>query len=122
MPFVTIHDYVTESKKIEMLHNHDIFLLPSYAEGMPISLLEAMAAGLPCILSNLPALKENFNSAAIFVEPDDFEGLAKAILDLFSDAEKRRELTKRGEVLSKQFSWDKVAKTELEVFESLIKH
>lgn len=119
---VTISGFVSDQEVIRLLKSSQIFVFPSKAEGFGLVVVEAMAAGLPCILSNLPALKENFNSAAIFVEPDDSEGLAKAFLALFSDDEQRRKLTKRGQALVKQFSWDKVAKTELEVFESLVKH
>jgi len=56
---------------------------------------DALAAGTPCILSNLPALKENFHSAAVFVDPKDVEGFAQAILTLLSDPEKCKKLKKR---------------------------
>ena len=82
---------------------------------------EAMAAGLPCILSNLPALKENFHSAAVFVKPNDVEGFAQAILSLSLDPDKCRELKRRGKKLVKQFSWETVAEKKLEIFKSLVK-
>lgn len=119
---VTTSGFVSDQEAIRLLKSSRIFVFPSRAEGFGLVVAEAMAAGLPCILSNLPALKENFHSAAVFVEPKDVKGLAKAILALLSDPEKCRKLKKRGQRLVKQLSWDTVAKKELEVFKSLVKH
>lgn len=53
----------------------------SMAETVPLGLrvVKAMVAGLPCTVSNLPALKENFHSAAVFVNPIDVESIAQEI-------------------------------------------
>ena len=119
---VTTSGFVSDQEVIRLLKSSRIFVFPSTAEGFGLVVAEAMAAGLPCILSNLPALKENFHSAAVFVEPKDSEGLAKAILALLIDPKKCREIETKGQKLVKQFSWDTVAERELEVFKSLVKH
>jgi len=119
---VTISGFVSDQEAVRLLKSSRIFVFPSKAEGFGLVVAEAMAAGLPCILSNLPALKENFHSAAVFVEPKDVKGLAQAILALLSDPKKRRKLKKRGQTLVKRFSWEAVAKKELEVFKSVAKH
>jgi glycosyltransferase involved in cell wall biosynthesis len=119
---VAISGFVSDQEAIRLIKSSRIFVFPSKAEGFGLVVAEAMAAGLPCILSNLPALKENFHSAAIFVEPKDAKGLAQAILALLSDPDKCRKLKKRGQRLVKQFSWEAVAKKELKVFKSVIEY
>jgi glycosyltransferase involved in cell wall biosynthesis len=69
----------------------DVFALPSVTEGHPLSLLEAMAAGLPLAASRIPAVSEVLGSAAGGIvptfAPGDAEGLALALGRLLEDAE-----------------------------------
>jgi len=59
--YIKIIPFLPHDKMSSILNTADIFVLPSEAEGMSISLLEAMAAGLPCIVSNIPANRELIN-------------------------------------------------------------
>lgn len=113
---ITVSGFVSDKEVAQLLASSKIFVLPSRMEGFGLAVAEAMAAGLPCILSNLPALKENFHSAAVFVEPKNVEELAQAMLALLSDPEKRRKLKKRGRRLIKRFSWEAVAKKRTRSF------
>lgn len=117
---ITVTGFVSDKKVAELLASSKIFVLPSLMEGFGLAVAEAMAAGLPCIISNLPALKENFHSTAVFVEPKNVDGLVQAILALLSDPEKRRRLKIRGQGLVKRFSWEAVTKKELEVLKSVL--
>jgi glycosyltransferase involved in cell wall biosynthesis len=113
---ITLAGFVSDKQAVKMLNSSKIFVLPSTTEGFGLAVLEAMSAGLPCILSDLPALRENFLSAAVFVCPEDAHGLARAILGLLSDPEKCRMLEERGKKLARQFSWESVARRELSIF------
>ena len=71
----------------ELLQAHDIFLLASDYEGLPLSLLEAMGAGLVPVVSNLPSgIPEVVNEAnGILVAPDNVMGYTQAMIRLHDD-------------------------------------
>lgn len=111
---VIMTGFVSDDEAIKLLKSSKIFVLPSIEEGFGLAVLEAMACGLPCILSDIPALKENFGSAAVFVNPKDINGLASSILTLLFDSQKRNYLSRRGLEVVKRFTWERVAERELE--------
>lgn len=86
--YVDFRGYVEESIKIKILNSSDIFVLPSYAEGLPISLLEAMAAGLPVIstpVGSIPdVIKEEVHG--YLINPGDYYALADMIIKLSKDS------------------------------------
>lgn len=71
--------------------NADMLLLPSYSEGLPIALLEGMAASLPVVACPVNGIPEAMSDPdnGIFVPPGDSAALANAILDLVGDPERR---------------------------------
>ncbi len=76
----------------------DVFALPSFVEGLPIALLEAMALGIPSISTHVYAIPEavKTDETGILIEAGDSRALADAILRLKSDGELRRRLSKNG--------------------------
>ncbi|CCE24406.1 putative Glycosyl transferase group 1 [Methylotuvimicrobium alcaliphilum 20Z] len=84
---ISFHGPQYGEEKNRFIVKADIFVLPSYAEGLPISLLEAMAMGLPVIVTpvgSIPSVVRN-NHEGIFVEAGDIEGIANAINKLVKD-------------------------------------
>lgn len=77
--------------KLRWLRQADIFVLPSYAEGVPISMLEALAAGLPAIVTPVGGIPSVLREGehALFVTPGDQVALAEAITQLAGDANLR---------------------------------
>ena len=76
----------------------DAFALPSYVEGLPIALLEAMGLGVPSISTNIFAIPEalKHGETGLLVEAGDVEGLASAVLELYRSPELRRRLSVAG--------------------------
>ena len=76
----------------------DIFVVPSYREGMPRTVLEAMAMALPVVATNVPgcrdAVKDGWNG--LLVPPRDVSALAKAVATLLRDERLRDIMGKRG--------------------------
>ena len=76
----------------------DIFALPSFFEGLPIAILEAMALGIPTISTNITAIPEAIKhfETGVLVEPGDSDALALAISELKRDASLRKKLSENG--------------------------
>lgn len=81
-------------KKIKLLLATDIFLLPSYVEGLPIVLLEAMAASLPIISTPVGAIPELVMEGinGFLIDPGDYNALAERILTLAEDKNLREKM------------------------------
>ena len=80
-------------------------MLPSFDEGFGIPAVEAMAAGVPVVVSRRGALPEVCGDAAVYVDPDDPRGMAAAIAELLADPERLEDLRQRGVARARQFSW-----------------
>ena len=78
---------LTGDAKFDWLYRADIFALPSHAEGVPISMLEAAAAGLPLVVTAVGGIPSVLNDGehALFVKPCDRDALLAALLKLLND-------------------------------------
>lgn len=82
---------VKGDEKTRLFEEADIFILPSYFENFPIAALEAMAAGLPMVVTPVGALPEVLQDGknCLFVEPGEVDGLAERLKHLVADPELR---------------------------------
>lgn len=83
---------------MKFLRVADIYTLPSFVEGLPISLLEAMSLGIPSISTNVYAIPEAVKNGetGILIEPGDSDALAGAIEALKDDESLRKKLGQNG--------------------------
>jgi glycosyltransferase involved in cell wall biosynthesis len=88
----------------ELLYASDVFTLPSYREGLPVSVMEAMAMELPVVATNIRGARETVQDgvSGLLVEVGDVDALADALASLLVDKEKRREMGKQGRVIACQ--------------------
>jgi glycosyltransferase involved in cell wall biosynthesis len=86
--------YLSGQRKYEVLRTADLFLFPTYSEGMPISLLEAMACGIPAVTRPVGGLKDFFQDGRMGFssETKDPTVFAELIERLMADREKSREI------------------------------
>jgi glycosyltransferase involved in cell wall biosynthesis len=90
---VKIHGYVVGEDKKNILTNNAIFVLPSHAEGMPLSILEAMACGCAIISTNVGSIPEVISEKnGILIEPYDIDGLTCAINHMEGFEKERKEM------------------------------
>ena len=104
------------------LKNTDIFILASFSEGRPNVVLEAMAAGVPVIASDIDGVRElicNKKNGLLF-EPGNFEQLAVQIEKLNNDPELRYQLGQAGKnfIIQNGLTWDNAALCYSELYSS----
>lgn len=89
---------VDQDRIRELYADADVFALASFAEGIPVVLMEAMAMTIPCVTTFITGIPELIRDGVdgLLVAPSDDEGLAQAIARLMDDAELRRRLGTAG--------------------------
>jgi glycosyltransferase involved in cell wall biosynthesis len=93
-----------------------LVVYPALYEGFGLPVLEAMACGTPIVASNTSSLPEVAGGAALLVDPRNPGEIAGAVQRLLSDETLREELSSRGILHARQFTWKKTAEKTLEVF------
>jgi glycosyltransferase involved in cell wall biosynthesis len=99
----------------------DLFILPSFSEGLPTSVLEALYFGLPVVATDIPGVRDHFKDVALLVPPKNRDELAAAIVKLLDEEELAKRLSMAGEELVKsEYTWDVVAGKYEEIYRELI--
>jgi colanic acid/amylovoran biosynthesis glycosyltransferase len=95
---VTFHGWINQGRIREFLEQADVFVLPSFAEGVPVSLMEAMAMEIPCISTFIAGIPELIHSGenGILTPASDAGMLAAAIETLIDDPALRIRLARAG--------------------------
>jgi glycosyltransferase involved in cell wall biosynthesis len=96
------------------------FVYPSLSEGFGLPVLDAMARGVPCVVSNTSSLPEVAGDAALLVDPLDEEALAKALLLVVTESEVAASLSAAGRRRATAFTWQRTAEATLEVYRSVL--
>lgn len=102
---------------MRLLRCADVFALPSYVEGLPISLLEAMALGVPSVSTSINAIPEALKDRenGLLIEPGDVDALADAIIELKRHPELAARLSEAAmEAVSRKFTDTVVGELALE--------
>lgn len=99
--------WIDGKQKAEIMKNSCISVLPSYNEGLPMSILESMACGIPCLTTNIASIPEIIINGenGYLVEPGDIESFVNRLKDLVLNNKKREEFSRASfEVVTKGFS------------------
>lgn len=100
----------------------DIFVLPSYREGLPKVLLEAAAVGLPIVATRVPGCEDCVvhQNTGLLVSPRDPQGLADSIEILIQSPELRKEMGQNArELVEKKFSAERIVGEQMLLYKSL---
>lgn len=98
---------IPKSAVVQMLCEHDIFLNTTDVDNTPVSIIEAMACGLPVVSTNvggIPYLLEH-DKTALLVQPGNAEEMADAVKRLHSQPDLARRLAEDGRRLAESFDW-----------------
>ena len=109
-----------KEKVAEMYQASDIYVLPSYREGLPLTLFEAMASGLPIIASPVNGVPYEMKQPenGFFVNYGDIENLEKKIIELIENSRLREKIAKNNIEKSKNYDWDVIYKRYMKEYET----
>jgi alpha-1,3-rhamnosyl/mannosyltransferase len=105
-----------DDEMLKYLYLHALaFVYPSRYEGFGMPILEAMSAGLPVIVPKCPPYDEVAGEAGIYFNPDDPEGMKKAMIRVISNPALREEYSQKSRLQASHFSWETAARQILEL-------
>lgn len=116
---IFITGYFPHESFPELYRGAEACIFPSVTEGAGLSVLEAMATGIPVACSDSGALKEIAGQNALFFNSSDIGDMADAIEKVTTDDTLRKKIVEGGLVWAKRFSWEKNAAATVDVFRQL---
>lgn len=122
---VKVIPFVRREEVVELYSAHDIFVFPSLVEGMPLTLLEAMATGMPVVTTSSSGMgdvvEDNVNG--LLVPAADAAKVAEGIEKLSQSGELRKRLGLAGQETMRRYTWAQIAEQMEKVFElAVAKH
>jgi len=112
--------YVSDEELVKLYNTADLYLRLPIVETFGIPPLEAMACGCPVATTNVGSLPEVVRSAGIVEDLNDISGMVDSILEVLSNDELRKDMIAKGVERAKLFSWKKVAKETVEMYEEVL--
>jgi glycosyltransferase involved in cell wall biosynthesis len=114
---VRLLDRMPAAELPSVFRSADVFFSPSFMEGFSQVNMQAMASGLPCVISDGPGnIDAATGGGAVAVRTGDEESMARALGSLLRDADARRRLGAEAHERSRRFAWSRIAEDYLEVF------
>lgn len=116
---VVFTGFVPEEDLVYLLNGAVAYINPSLYEGFGIPVVEAMACGVPVLVSNTSSLPEVVGKAGVMFDPYSVEKMRDAMKEVVENEKIRKDLSEKGLEQAGKFSWEGMAKEVLKVFEDL---
>ncbi len=115
--------WVSSQQRDQLLAEADIFLLPSYNEGLPMALLEAMSWGLPCITTPVGGVAEiiSHNETGLLVNPGSISEIKAALASLIEDPKLRAKIGSKARESIGSLDIESYSQKLFELYYSVIK-
>jgi glycosyltransferase involved in cell wall biosynthesis len=118
---VVFQGYVKSGQILEVYSKASVLVMPSFYEGFGLPATEAMACGIPVIVSNTPALKEVVRENAVVIDPKNIEEITNAMYKIISDKDFADNLANKGKEYAKKFTIENMARETVRVYNNLAK-
>src|SRR4030043_576906 len=119
---IVFTDFIEERDKPALIKGAKVCVAPSFWEGFGLNVIEAMACGIPVVVSDIASLPEIVGKAGILVNPNDVESIAGGISKVLKMPKESYNMMVEGSLeQAKKFSWDETARKTFEVIENCIK-
>ena len=119
---IQLTDFVPNENLPQIYQNSILFVLPSFEEGVPRTILEAMSCEIPVVCSDLPQLRDLVNECGIQVPIRDPIALADALCRVITDREFAKTCGMNGRIkIVSQYSWDDTVDETLACYEDVIR-
>jgi glycogen(starch) synthase len=113
---------LTPAEMARRLASAEIFAAPARYEPFGLAVLEAAAAGCALVLGDIPSLRENWSSAALFVEPQDPAALRTAINALIGNPYERARLAAASRDRARRFTLDRMAQSYAALYRDMMRN
>lgn len=112
--------FVSEGQLRWLYEQCAAYVFPSLSEGFGLPGLEAMVHGAPVVSSDATCLPEIYQDGALYFDPLNVDDMAEKIEQMISDKKLQQTYISRGAKVAKQYSWQRMARQTLEVFEQAL--
>ncbi len=115
---ITCLGYVSEERKRSLLAEGSIYVLPTFAEGLPIAMLEGMAGANAVVTTGVGSIPEVIDDErGLLVEPGDVDALADALETLVTSHDRRSRMAANNRrAVEQEYSWDRIREELLDMY------
>ena len=111
---ISLTGFVSHQELLALVGHADALVMPSLYEGFGLPPIEAMAAGVPVVVSRAASLPEVCGEAALYFDPLNVDDMSTQLLEIASNPETSRQLREQGLKRSRLFTWDACSGTTAE--------
>lgn len=116
---VKLYGQKTGKELIEHYRTADIFVLPSFKEGVSLAMLEALASGLPVVASDLPEIHQVLGECGVFIQVPTATNYARALDGILSNRDALEELRILSVQKARSYSWGKLLNSIEDVYKEI---
>jgi glycosyltransferase involved in cell wall biosynthesis len=120
-PHLKLPGVVADAELAALYAGAAVYVLPSLYEGFGLPLAEAMAAGAPCVASDLPALREVGGDAVRYADPNDPSSFTEAIAAALDARDETARLVAAARERARRFRWEVTAEETLKVYREVVR-
>lgn len=113
---IDIIKYTNQDNLIQYYQSAKIFIFPSYHESFGFPVLESFACGTPVLCSNVAALPEVAQNAALYCNPYSLDDIKNKLELLLDDSSLQNSLIEKGLIQARKFSWHESASQYIDIF------